>query len=57
MKLTDLGGGEAVFNLEMREERHQPHGLSHGGATASLIDTAIAFAVVTCLAEQIGFDS
>ena len=36
----------------MRDELRQPHGVLHGGATASLIDTAMAFAVITCLAED-----
>ncbi|MBA3334891.1 MAG: PaaI family thioesterase [Acidobacteria bacterium] len=52
MELTELGGGEAIFKLQMREELRQPHGLLHGGATASLIDTTMAFAVITCLAEN-----
>ncbi len=33
----------------MRDELRQPHGLLHGGATASVIDTAMAFAVVSIL--------
>ncbi len=52
MELVDLSGGEAIFKLKMREQLRQPHGLLHGGATASIIDTAMAFAVVTCLAED-----
>lgn len=52
MRLTDLQDGEAVVTLKMRDELRQPHGLLHGGATASVIDTAMAFAVVTKLAES-----
>jgi acyl-CoA thioesterase len=52
MEMVELSNGEAIFKLEMREELRQPHGLLHGGATASLIDTAMAFAVVTCLAKD-----
>ena len=44
--------GEATVNLKMRSELRQPHGLLHGGATASVIDTAMAFAVVTKLATD-----
>ncbi len=52
MELVDLKTGEAIVRLEMRDELRQPHGLLHGGATASVIDTAMAFAVVTRLAED-----
>jgi acyl-CoA thioesterase len=44
--------GEVTLKLAMRDELRQPHGLLHGGATASIIDTAMAFAVVTKLAES-----
>ncbi len=36
----------------MRDELCQPHGLLRGGATASVIDTAMVFAVVTKLEEN-----
>lgn len=49
MKLEDLKVGEATVKLSIRDELRQPHGILHGGATASLIDTAMAFAVVTKL--------
>lgn len=52
MKLTDLKDGEATINLTVRPEIRQPHGLLHGGVTASLIDTAMAFAVITKLTEE-----
>jgi len=50
-ELVDLKFGEAVIKLAMRDQLRQPYGLLHGGATASLIDTAMAFACITCLAE------
>lgn len=52
MELVDLKPDEATVRLEMRDELRQPQGLLHGGATASVIDTAMAFAVVTRLAEN-----
>lgn len=52
MELIEMRDGEATVNLKMRDELRQPHGLLHGGATASLIDTAMAFAVVTKLAKD-----
>ncbi len=51
MKLVELKEGEATVCLEIRDELRQPQGLLHGGATASLIDTATAFANVTVLKE------
>ena len=49
MKLIELKPEEATIRIEMRDELRQPHGLLHGGVTATLIDTAMAFAVITCL--------
>lgn len=50
-ELVDLKFGEAVLKVKMREQLKQPYGIMHGGATASLIDTAMAFACVSCLEE------
>lgn len=52
MELVALEDGGATVKLKMRDELRQPQGLLHGGATASLIDTAMAFAVVTRLNEK-----
>jgi len=49
MKLIALHTDEAVIGLEMRADLRQPSGVMHGGVTASLIDTAMAFAVRTRL--------
>jgi len=49
MEFVDISYGEAIVRLEMRDELRQPQGVLHGGATASVIDTAMAFAVITCL--------
>lgn len=51
MKLIDLQSGEATVQIEMRDELRQPHGILHGGVTATLIDTAMAYAVITNLNE------
>ncbi|CAN5530493.1 PaaI family thioesterase [soil metagenome] len=50
-ELVDLKFGEATLKLQMRDQLRQHYGLLHGGATASLIDTAMAFACISCLAE------
>lgn len=52
MQLVDLRPGEAEIEIEMRDELRQPAGLLHGGVTATLIDTAMAFAVITRLDER-----
>lgn len=49
MKLVDLERGRAVISIEMRDDLKQPNGILHGGVTAALIDTAMAFAVRTHL--------
>jgi uncharacterized protein (TIGR00369 family) len=51
MRLVDLMQGEAVIAIDMRDELRQPSGVLHGGVTATLIDTAMAFAVIPSLAE------
>ena len=52
MRLVDLRPGEAVIRIDMRDELRQPHGVLHGGVTATLIDTAMAYAVITRLAPD-----
>ncbi len=51
MELVAIEIGEARIKLDMRDELRQPYGLLHGGATASLIDTATAFAILGNLAD------
>ena len=51
IELVEISREKAVMQLPMAEKLRQPHGLLHGGATASLIDTAMAFAVVAHLAD------
>lgn len=50
MRLVDLQPDVAVISIEMRDDLRQPNGVLHGGVTATLIDTAMAFAVRTRLA-------
>lgn len=51
MRLVDLRPGEAAIEIEMHDNLRQPAGLLHGGVTASLIDTAMAYAVISTLGE------
>jgi uncharacterized protein (TIGR00369 family) len=52
MQLVDIRPNEAVIKIEMRDDLSQPSGVLHGGVTATLIDTAMAFAVRTHLADE-----
>lgn len=52
MRLEALEMDEAVISIEMRDDLRQPSGVLHGGVTATLIDTAMAFAVRTRLEPQ-----
>lgn len=49
MRLVGLKLDEAKIAIEMRDDLRQPSGVLHGGVTATLIDTAMAFAVRTRL--------
>ena len=47
LQLGSVGEGEASICLDARDELKQNQGVVHGGAIASLIDTASAFAALT----------
>ena len=47
LELGEMRRGQATIQLSVRAELKQNQGVVHGGAVASLIDTAAAFAVVT----------
>jgi uncharacterized protein (TIGR00369 family) len=49
IEVGEIKRGEATLYLTVREELRQNLGVVHGGATASLIDTASAFAILTLL--------
>ena len=51
MRLVEMRPNEAVIEIEMRDDLKQPSGVLHGGVTATLIDTAMAFAVRTYLTD------
>jgi len=47
LELGEIANGAASIHLDVRDELKQNQGVVHGGAVASLIDTASAFAVLT----------
>lgn len=49
IELGELKRGEASLHLEVRDELRRNNGFVHGGAVASLVDTAAAFAILTVI--------
>lgn len=45
-EIDSVEPGRAVLGVEVRKDLLQLQGVMHGGAIASLIDTAVAFAIV-----------
>lgn len=52
LELEDVGLGTATLALNVRKELTQNQGIVHGGAIASLIDTATAFAILSLLTPK-----
>ena len=52
LELCEISSGEVSVCLDVRDELKQNQGVVHGGAVASLIDTASAFAILTTLAPD-----
>ena len=50
IELENLGSGSATLGIRVRKKLTQNHGVVHGGAIASLIDSATAFAIITLMA-------
>jgi uncharacterized protein (TIGR00369 family) len=57
IELEQAERGSATLRLNIRHELRQIHGVMHGGAIASLIDTATAFAIVTLLEDEEKFST
>jgi uncharacterized protein (TIGR00369 family) len=52
LELCEIKSGEVSVCLDVRDELKQNQNVVHGGAVASLIDTASAFAILTTLAPD-----
>ena len=52
LEVESVEPGRAVMSLPIRDDHKQNHGVVHGGAIASLIDSAMAFAIIPLLAEN-----
>jgi uncharacterized protein (TIGR00369 family) len=51
LELCELKSGDVTVCLDVRDELKQNRGVVHGGAIASVIDTASAFAILTQIGE------
>jgi acyl-CoA thioesterase len=49
IELEEIDVGVATLGFEVKPELKQNHGVVHGGAIASLIDSATAFAIISLL--------
>ncbi|HEX8184086.1 MAG TPA: PaaI family thioesterase [Blastocatellia bacterium] len=47
MEIDSIEPGRARLSVEVRQELLQLQGVMHGGAIASLVDTAVAFAIIS----------
>jgi uncharacterized protein (TIGR00369 family) len=52
IEVESVGPGTATLLLPVREELTRNDGIIHGGAVASVIDSAFAFAIIPLLAEN-----
>jgi uncharacterized protein (TIGR00369 family) len=52
IQLETIEPGSATMSLQVRDELRQNNGVVHGGAIATLIDSAAAFAVIPLLNEN-----
>ena len=52
LELCELKSGDVTVCLDVRDDLKQNHGVVHGGAIASVIDTASAFVILTAIDEN-----
>jgi acyl-CoA thioesterase len=54
IQIESVAPGVSVLSMQVREDHKQNHGVVHGGAIASLIDSAMAIAIIPLLGEKEG---
>lgn len=52
IEVESLEPGHAVLSMKMRDDLMRNGGIAHGGAVATLIDSAMAFAIIQLLGEN-----
>ena len=52
IEVDSVEPGHAVLSMKLRDDLMRNNGIAHGGAIATLIDSAMAFAIVPLLSEN-----
>ena len=52
IEVVSLEPGHAVLSMKMRDDLMRNGGIAHGGAVATLIDSAMAIAIIQTLGEN-----
>ena len=52
IEVESMEPGHAVLSMQIRDDLKRNGGIAHGGAVATLIDSAMAFAIIPILAEN-----
>ena len=52
IEVESMEPGHAVLSMQIRDDLKRNGGIAHGGAVATLIDSAMAFAILPTLAEK-----
>ena len=52
IEVESMEPGHAVLSMPIRDDLKRNGGIAHGGAVATLIDSAMAFAIIPTLAEN-----
>jgi uncharacterized protein (TIGR00369 family) len=52
IEVESMEPGHAVLSMQIRDDLKRNGGIAHGGAVATLIDSAMAFAILPTLAEN-----
>jgi uncharacterized protein (TIGR00369 family) len=49
MKVKEIKGGESRMQMPFKQDLTHPYGMMHGGAIASLADSAVAMALISMI--------
>jgi acyl-CoA thioesterase len=52
IEVDSVEPGHAVLSMKLRDDLMRNHGIAHGGAIATLIDSAMAIAIMALLEEN-----
>lgn len=52
MEVTEIKGGESRIQMPFKQDLTHPYGIVHGGAIASLADSAVAMALISLVEPE-----